>query len=276
MNYAECTVWTEGAFNLAASTVQELHRNLRDSDFGIFVFAPDDVADIKGTLLNITRDNVVFEAGLFSGFLAPERCFITIPQSVPLRIPSDLLGITLGYYEDNRTDYNLQSAVSSFCGQVQARILSMGLFTGLPDDELREMATKFECCEWIPDSPKTPSDPSADRVAKKREVVGEFDRFFQNHVDFNKHRLLHRHRPGYYIALLRFIKQSPQSGDHDIMMKIQLPIFPHGFNYYSILDAAESLRNAGKLNVPQKAALKAWLQALPSLDPGLIPRVNGF
>jgi hypothetical protein len=276
MPHAECTVWTEGAFNLAANTVQELHRNLRDSDFGIFVFAPDDVADIKGTLLNVTRDNVVFEAGLFSGFLAPERCFIAIPQSVTIHVPTDLLGITLGQYEDLRTDKNLQSAVNSFCVQVQARIQTMGLFIGLPDDELRELATKFECCDWIPDRTTNPADPSIDRVAKKRDIVGELDKFFENNTDFNKHRLVHRHRTGYYMALLRFIKQLPESGDQDIMMKIQLSDFPNGFNYYSILDASEALRQSGKLNTPQKAALKQWLQALPALDAGLITRVTNF
>jgi predicted nucleotide-binding protein len=39
---AECTVWTEGAFDLSQSTIEGLMKNLRDSDFGIFVFAPDD------------------------------------------------------------------------------------------------------------------------------------------------------------------------------------------------------------------------------------------
>src|SRR5271165_4021727 len=80
VEHAECTTWTEDAFGLSKSTVDELMKNLRDSDFGIFVFAPDDTATIKGDLLNITRDNVVYEAGLFGGYLSPERCFIVIPR----------------------------------------------------------------------------------------------------------------------------------------------------------------------------------------------------
>jgi hypothetical protein len=274
-NHAECTVWTEGAFNLASNTVQELHRNLRDSDFGIFVFAPDDAAQIQGDLLKITRDNVVYEAGLFSGFLAPERCFIAAPQSIKVRIPTDLLGMTLGSYEDQRTDSNHQSAVSSFCAQVEQRLSALGLFSGLADDELRELATKFECCDWIPDS-SNPADPSDKRVAKKREVVAELDNFFRNHSDFNKHRLVHRHRAGYYVAMLRAIKTLPQAGDHEVIMKIQLGRFPHGFNYYCIMDAAEALRAANKLDVTQKASLKNWLATLPALDPGLQPRFNSF
>jgi len=68
---AECTVWTDGAFDLSTSTVVGLTKNLRDSDFGIFVFAADDDARIKGELLKVARDNVVYEAGLFSGYLCP-------------------------------------------------------------------------------------------------------------------------------------------------------------------------------------------------------------
>jgi len=140
----------------------------KSSRFGFrhLCIRPDDAADIKGDLLKVTRDNVVYEAGLFSGFLASDRCFIAVPQSVRVRIPTDLLGMTLGSYEDQRMDGNSQAAVSSFCLDVEARISTMGLFTGLPDDELRELATQFECCDWIPDS-SHPVDPSDVRVAKK-------------------------------------------------------------------------------------------------------------
>lgn len=87
-------------------------KNLRDSDYGVFVFAPDDVAIIKGEPLNIPRDNVVYEAGLFSGYLSPERCFIAVPRAVTVHVPSDLAGMTLGFYED-RTDGNDEAAAES-------------------------------------------------------------------------------------------------------------------------------------------------------------------
>src|SRR5690242_14133934 len=86
----ECTVWTAGAFGLSSSTAADLEKNLHDSDFGIFVFGPDDIATIKGELLTVPRDNVVFEAGLFSGYLCPERCLIAVPRKVQVRVPTDL------------------------------------------------------------------------------------------------------------------------------------------------------------------------------------------
>jgi len=97
-------------------------KNLRDSDFGVFVLAADDTATIKGQLLNVPRDNVVYEAGLFSGYLSPERCFIAVPRSAAIHIPTDLLGMTYGFYEDDRSDKNYISAVSSFCRQLKTAL----------------------------------------------------------------------------------------------------------------------------------------------------------
>jgi hypothetical protein len=147
----ECTVWTEGAFGLSTSTLDNLMRNLKDSDFGIFVFAADDTATIKDKLLNVPRDNVVYEAGLFSGYLSPHRCLIAVPQSVPIHVPTDLLGMTYGTYEDARTDKNYLAAVSTFCRQVKTEIQNLGLFSGNPQEALRELCAKFQCCDWIPD-----------------------------------------------------------------------------------------------------------------------------
>src|SRR4051812_5621773 len=100
---AECTPWTARAFELSESTLQSLIAIVRDSDFGIFVFAPDDTTTKRDSLLHSPRDNVIFEAGLFAGYLGPERCFIAIPQQARIHLPSDLLGITLGHYEDERS-----------------------------------------------------------------------------------------------------------------------------------------------------------------------------
>lgn len=72
---AECRVWTEGVFQLSESNLQNLMRQVRTSEFGIFVFSPDDAVKTRGKLFSVPRDNVVYELGLFSGALGPERCF---------------------------------------------------------------------------------------------------------------------------------------------------------------------------------------------------------
>lgn len=58
---AEVTVWTQGIFDLSKYTLDALVDQLDESDFGVFVFSPDDVARIRGKTVATARDNIVFE-----------------------------------------------------------------------------------------------------------------------------------------------------------------------------------------------------------------------
>jgi Predicted nucleotide-binding protein containing TIR-like domain len=118
-HYAECVVWKH-AFNLAASTLAELMRNLRESDFGVFILSPDDISIMRGSTNPVARDNVIFELGMFIGRLGAERTFFLVPDgSSELRLPSDLAGITAGRYETNRRDNNMLAALNPACMQIR-------------------------------------------------------------------------------------------------------------------------------------------------------------
>ncbi len=120
---AECTVWKDGVFQLSNNTLASLIDALRTSDFGIFVFSPDDITIMRGETANTVRDNVLFELGLFIGRLGQERCFFLIPdKSSDLRLPSDLAGVTPGYYESERSDENWMAALSPACMQIRSCI----------------------------------------------------------------------------------------------------------------------------------------------------------
>ena len=120
---AECTVWKDGVFQLSQNTLADLVRVLRDSDFGIFIFSPDDVGVMRGKESTVVRDNVLFELGLFIGRLGPERCFFLIPDSAhDLRLPSDLAGVTSGRYEGSRSDGNWMAALNPACMQIKMQI----------------------------------------------------------------------------------------------------------------------------------------------------------
>ena len=73
------TVWKQ-AFSLGKYTLNQIMERLNDSDFGIFVFSTDDVALIRKRKYSVTRDNVIFELGLFIGRLGIERNFIVVPR----------------------------------------------------------------------------------------------------------------------------------------------------------------------------------------------------
>jgi len=241
-------------------------RNLRDSDFGIFIFAADDIANIRGDFLNVPRDNVVYEAGLFSGYLGPERCFIAVPQTVHVRIPTDLLGMTHGIYEDSRSDGNEEAAVSSFCSKVEKQILGLGLFDGDAIDKLRELAVKFETLKWIGDE--------KNRLDKKKKVAAEIKSFCQMH-SFNKHRLLAQHR-GDYIPLFCAIIAKPEGGDCDLILRIEPAYLPPRFPYYWLLDAVEAIKTRGCCNDKQLLAVREWLNKLVDPDKNIADRIARF
>jgi hypothetical protein len=160
---------------------------MRDSDFGVFVFAADDDATVKGALLKVPRDNVVYEAGLFSGYLCPERCFIAVPKSVEVHVPTDLAGMTRGFYDDTRTDGNDDAAVLTFSNQVKKQVLQDGLFKGASSEELRDLVVRFECCQlWVEDEDK--------RVTIKRQISEDIERFAGSHI-LNKHHSWYKSGP---------------------------------------------------------------------------------
>jgi hypothetical protein len=264
---AECTPWSAGAFDISKGTLEDLMRNLRESDFGIFVFSADDDATIRGNLLKVARDNVIFEAGLFAGYLGSDRCFIVVPQETRIHLPSDLAGITVGDYEDNRTDTNFTSAVNGFCDIVRQNITDQGLFQGTPRDRLRDLVVQFECCQWIA--------VETARIEKKRAVYSGIDAFCKSNP-LNKHRLLAQNHPGYNVALLSAIRYRPEPRDWQLIKQINLANLPPGFAYYKLMDAVEALKASHNITTQQLQELQIWLKALPNQDLDIASRVKAL
>ena len=120
---AECTVWKDGVFQLSGNILSSLIEVLRGSDFGIFVFSPDDITVMRNASNSTVRDNVIFELGLFIGRLGQERCFFLIPDDASdLRLPSDLAGVTPGRYEGSRGDGNWMAALNPECMQIKLQM----------------------------------------------------------------------------------------------------------------------------------------------------------
>ena len=78
---AEVTVWPQGIFDLSEYTLDELIKQLDIFDFGIFVFSFEDLTRIRNEEVKTTRDNVLFELGLFVSRMGRQRCFILMPKS---------------------------------------------------------------------------------------------------------------------------------------------------------------------------------------------------
>lgn len=119
------TIWNQGVFQISSTTIDDLISQAKKSDFGIFVFSPDDILNIRSETTRSIRDNVLFEMGLFVGTLGKSRVFAVKPRGSDLHIPTDLLGITIGEYEPNRPDQNITAALGPFCTQIAQQMAGL-------------------------------------------------------------------------------------------------------------------------------------------------------
>ncbi|RYE44967.1 MAG: DNA-binding protein, partial [Sphingobacteriales bacterium] len=119
---AEVTVWNQGVFKLSSTSLHDLVTALGKTDFAIFVFNPDDISIIRDQTYSTTRDNVIFELGLFIGKLGQRKVFYVLPENEQIHLPTDLLGISPGKYNNVRTDKNILAALGPFCNQVRAEL----------------------------------------------------------------------------------------------------------------------------------------------------------
>ena len=100
---------------------------LDESDYGLFILAPDDVSNIRDISKKIVRDNIIFELGLFIGRLGSDRCFLLVPRDVEdLHLPTDLLGITPAVFDPDRQDCNMVAALGPACNRIRKSVAKLG------------------------------------------------------------------------------------------------------------------------------------------------------
>ena len=95
-------IWSEGVFQCSRTTIEDLTDATNQSDFAILVLAADDVTTSRGKRKAAPRDNTIFELGLFMGALSRNRTYIVAPSPFDIKIPTDLLGVTLLRYQRKR------------------------------------------------------------------------------------------------------------------------------------------------------------------------------
>jgi hypothetical protein len=118
-NGIDALVWNHDIFQIGQHTLTELTRILQHYDFGVMVFWPDDELTLRGTSYKATRDNVVFELGMFIGALGPDRAFI-LRNQMTTRWLSDLAGLGVAEFVP---DENLKGAASSAIAEIREAIL---------------------------------------------------------------------------------------------------------------------------------------------------------
>jgi hypothetical protein len=120
---AEVVVWKQGIFELTKSYLESLLDALEDTEFALFIFGLDDITKIRGNEVKTTRDNVIFELGLFIGRLGRHRSFILTPAEVSdFHLPTDLLGIGTATFQPPSRSDRLQAALGPACHDVRMAI----------------------------------------------------------------------------------------------------------------------------------------------------------
>jgi predicted nucleotide-binding protein len=117
----EVVIWNQGIFDkLGLSFLEILEETVVCYDYGIFIFTPDDKIHSRGETKTITRDNVIFELGMFVGRLTRRKAFLVYPLNSDIHILSDFAGITKAGYDT--TISNLQAALGPVCDRIRTSI----------------------------------------------------------------------------------------------------------------------------------------------------------
>lgn len=121
----EVQLWTTGVFELSHFVVEDLERQVGESDFAALIIGPDDKVQSRGVNADAPRDNVVFELGLFMGALGHRRTFIIAPKGKAIKLPTDLLGLIHAPYDDGPPETLAQRMVEP-CKRIREAIAQLG------------------------------------------------------------------------------------------------------------------------------------------------------
>lgn len=119
---AEVTIWNEGFFEPTHGTLDTLINSLNKFAFAIIVLTPDDLVFSREISAHCPRDNIIFELGLFMGHLGHSRTIMVCDYDPPVKLPSDLAGISIARYDGSRNDGNLIAAVGPACTLIRGAI----------------------------------------------------------------------------------------------------------------------------------------------------------
>jgi hypothetical protein len=124
---ADVTVWNQDVFRPSSMTLPALLEAVGQTDFALFILAPDDITTLRGREVKTARDNIILELGLFVGRLGLKRTFFMMPLDADLHLPTDMLGITPLSYNAARQD--LVPAVATACNKIRRELASAATST---------------------------------------------------------------------------------------------------------------------------------------------------
>jgi predicted nucleotide-binding protein len=119
----EISIWDK-SFQFSTAVIESLYRALKENDFAIFVMNADDLTTSREVTQKSPRDNIIFEIGLFMGYLGRSRVFIVCEESDDdLKVPSDLAGVLIATFNRDRCkNKSLSNVVRPVCTKISEEI----------------------------------------------------------------------------------------------------------------------------------------------------------
>ena len=120
-------VWTNNVFVPGHGTMEDLEECITTADFGVLVCTKDDkiLNESRDVDMYAPRDNVILELGMCLGALGKHRTLLVKPRTQTLKIPSDLLGITLIDYTDG-DPVHITTHTSPVCTKIRSVVEKLG------------------------------------------------------------------------------------------------------------------------------------------------------
>jgi CRP/FNR family cyclic AMP-dependent transcriptional regulator len=118
-------IWTDQVFGASNYSLEDLEREVSDSDFGVLVLTPDDKIISRDKTEGAPRDNVIFELGMLIGAIGRERTYFVVPRGQDVRIPSDLFGVNPLTYVPV-TGRDLAARLGPICSALRDKVRALG------------------------------------------------------------------------------------------------------------------------------------------------------
>lgn len=126
-DFADCKIWNEDVFDYNKSYFETLMELLSFYEYGVMVGTADDLMVSRDVEHRETRDNVLFECGLFLGRLGREKVFFLKEKGA--KTPSDLSGIALPDFSKDAP--GLEEQIKLRCERIKKQISDRsGIFDG--------------------------------------------------------------------------------------------------------------------------------------------------
>jgi predicted nucleotide-binding protein len=144
-------VWTQNVFEPGGNTLGSLVEQTKNQDFAIFVVDADDTTASRTEVKKTTRDNVLFELGLFLGALGITRSFMIYNREQKPDLASDLSGVTPVTYAPHDSG-NIDAALGAAVSYLAAAMIKRGPVQA----ETTTSTTQQEAATTKTDAPEPP------------------------------------------------------------------------------------------------------------------------